>query len=135
MAVARLSGNGQLDTTFGNQGYTEIRFGSYGAQLTSLAVDPSGDYIAGGATLTGSNGSLTIDFALTELAGSSDPPDALPETADVLALPVTAMGVIGLFVMARRRKIARRRCPISKGSQVGRLWPEATDRVKSVLPA
>jgi len=104
MAVARLSSGGQLDTSFGNQGYTEVRFGSYGAQLTSLVVDSSGDYIAAGATLTGTSGPLTVDFALTELDGSSVPPVALSEATDVLALPIIVMAVIGMFVIARRRK-------------------------------
>jgi uncharacterized delta-60 repeat protein len=107
MAVARLKATGALDSTFGNMGYSDIRFGSYGAQLTSLAVDGSGDYVAAGATLTNSLGPLTVDFAVMELAGSALPPAALPETGLVLALPLISGVLIGACWVWRRRRAAR----------------------------
>jgi uncharacterized delta-60 repeat protein len=112
MAIARLTRDGQLDSTFGNQGYDDIRFGSSGAQLTTLAVDASGDYVGAGATLTGPSSPGTVDFALTEVSGSPDPPSDLTEAPEVLAFPLLAMGaVLGWREIRRRRVAAATRLP------------------------
>jgi uncharacterized delta-60 repeat protein len=62
--VARYNSDGTLDTTFGNNGWTSVTFGTDSASANSVDIQPDGKIIVGGTLWTIVNNAQLYDFGI-----------------------------------------------------------------------